>query len=367
MASIQHPSKTFRRFESKSGASGGGFTGTIPKKVGGNPACIDIPKGRYTLSFAEVTASAPADSKGNRPVLRYLAIAGIVIVVGAGGLFIFNSDRATAPDAIAPRFTESAEAYSMFFEARNIGNPPVIKARVEAALDLARAIQRMDPEFGGGYAAESMQLWNYVLFGHSDAPKADGARAIDLARRAIEFDPEFSWGHHALAQALHLSGDVAGAIEENRHAVDLNPDEPDHRGYLGLFLALAGRGSEGIEQLATALELTKSVRSPYRNLLGIVYYHDRQFAKAAEIIGRNREIGGPSGPHMLLYLAAAHALAGHKGQAAAIAQLIRNDETGFVPMTFIDRLFEIPAERDLLLDGLSKAGLSGEDLEGKTT
>ena len=118
--------------------------------------------------------------------------------------------------------------------------------------------------------------------------------------------------------------------------------------------------------MLTALELSDSVRTPYRNFLGIVSFHDRRFPQAAETMERNRDDGGPTGPHMLLYLAAAHALAGHEGRAVAIAELIRSDDSEFVPMEFLDRLFEIPAERALLLNGLAKAGLSSDELGAKS-
>ena len=46
------------------------------------------------------------------------------------------------------------EALSLFMESRQIGNPPTNRARLTAGLNLAREIQRLDPDFGGGYAAE---------------------------------------------------------------------------------------------------------------------------------------------------------------------------------------------------------------------
>jgi tetratricopeptide (TPR) repeat protein len=219
-------------------------------------------------------------------------------------------------------------------------------------------IQQIDPGFGGGYAAESLQLWNYVLFGHSTDPDADALRALELARKAVELDPEFSWGQHALAQALHINKDLAGAIGASRRAVDLDPGEPDHHGYLGLFLALSGDGAEGAKHTTTAVELSDSVRAPYRNFLGIAHFHARQFDQAAEAIQRNRDDGGPTGPHMLLFLAASNALANHDGRAAAAAQLVRNDDSGFEPMPFVDGLYEISTERDLLLNGLAQAGVT---------
>jgi len=327
-----------------------------------NPLVIDIPKGSYGMSFTEVP---PAQSDEGR-VWRWV---GIGATAGAACLaiamaFLWTDDSVEpGPTPLAPEFTESAEAYSLFFEARRIGNPPVVKARVEAALTLSEEIQSTDPSFGGGYAAEAIQLWNYVMFGHSDEPEYHSKRALELARKAVATDPEFSWSQHSLGQALHLNRDVSAAVDAVQRAVELNPTEADHHGYLGLIAALAGQGDRSIKSVNKALELNGAVRTPYRNILGIAYFLNGNYEEAAESIDTNRSMGGPSGPHMLVYLAASYALAGNDGRAQAIAELIRNDASGFDPTAFIDRLFQFPEQRDVLIDGLRMAGLSYPEIE----
>ena len=342
--------------------------GYYEKEGRNNPGRIDIPKGGYAVRFAappKAELSRNSKTQFNWSIVIVVATiavaAGVVLV--AASRWLPSPEPSISTDVIHPRFTESAEAYSLFFESRDIGNPPTTKSRVLAAIELTHEIQLLDSDFGGGYAAESIQLWNYILFGHSRNPVEDSKRALALAKKAVQIDPEFSWSQHALSQALHLNRDLAGAIEAARRAIDLNPNEPDHHGYLGLFTALSGQTSGSIAHIQKALELRNSVRTPYRNMLGIAYFHGRNFAAAAEIISQNRDTGGPSGPHMLVFLAVAHALAGHKGRAQAISELLRQDTTGFVPMEFIDRLYEAPSERKLLMDGLAKASLTEESLQ----
>ncbi|CUH45562.1 tetratricopeptide repeat protein [Ruegeria atlantica] len=322
-----------------------------------NPVVLDIPKGHYGMNFTELSVVNADKGKAWRWVgIGSLACVACLAIVIA---FLWDEDTTeTGPAPLAPEFTESAEAYSLFFEARRIGNPPVVKSRIEAALTLSREIQSIDPSFGGGYAAESIQLWNYVMFGHSDEPEYHSKRALELARRAVATDPEFSWSQHALAQALHLNRDVSAAVDAVQRAVELNPTEADHHGYLGLMSALSGQGVRSIESVKRALELNETVRTPYRNILGIAYFLNGKYQEAAEIIDTNRSMGGPSGPHMLMYLAASYALAGNDGRAQAIAELIRKDESGFAPADFIDRLFQLPEQRELIIDGLQKAGLA---------
>jgi hypothetical protein len=95
--------------------------------------------------------------------------------------------------------------------------------------------------------------------------------------------------------------------------------------------------------------------------LGVAQFHSGWYEDAAATIERNQELGGPSGPHMLMYLAASHALAGHVGRADAAATLLESDNSGFSPSDFALRLVSEEVPRDMLLEGLSKAGYSSEE------
>ena len=328
-----------------------------------NPARIDIPKGSYVpaFAFADTSATAP------RSPVRRAWVVGTTLIILASAFVLGLNWRAdiSAPEEISPRFTESAEAYSMFFESQRISNPPVIKARVDAAMRLAIEIQKIDPSFGGGYAAESMLLWKYVLFGHSDQPQADIDRAIRLARKSIETDPEFSWGHHAVGASYYLNGEQDASLAASDRAIDLNPDESIHLALKGLALAGFGMGPEAVEILERAIELDgENVRHTHLNFLGVAYFHSGRFEEAAEIIQRNREIGGPTGPHMMVYLASAHALAGNVGRADAAANLLRTRGFDFSLGTFMDHLLKTQSQKRLVIEGLSKAGLTADEIAG---
>jgi tetratricopeptide (TPR) repeat protein len=230
-------------------------------------------------------------------------------------------------------------------------------------MELARETQALDPSFGGGYAAESFLYWQYIVFGHSDWPDADARRALDLARQAIEIDPEFGWGYQSLSRALQLAGDTHGAIAAAEQAVDLDPGNAEHQGNLGLALVTSGRAADAIGPLEEAMRLAEqNVRTPYMNYLGIAYFHNREFAKAAETIERNRDRGGPTGPHMYAYLAAAHAMAGNQGHARAFAEQVRAASADFSVRHFIETLFADAAERQAVFQALEKAGLDPAEL-----
>jgi tetratricopeptide (TPR) repeat protein len=181
---------------------------------------------------------------------------------------------------------------------------------------------------------------------------------LDLARKAIEIDPEFGWGYQSLSRALQLAGDTQGAIAAAEHAVDLDPGNAEHKGNLGLTLAISGRAADAIGPLEEAIRLTPdNVRTPYMNYLGIAYFFNREFAKAAEEIERNRDRGGPMGPHMYAYLAAAHAMAGNEGRARAFAEQVRAASSEFSVRSFIENLVHDAENRQLIFEALGRAGL----------
>ncbi|PSL14528.1 hypothetical protein [Shimia abyssi] len=339
-----------------------------------DPIVIEIPKGAYVPLITrrsehdpEPEAHAPPETIGPQKFhkLRSWQIAAIgsaAAIVGfliAALLFDFRAQERE----MHPRFTESTEAYALFWEARTVGRPPTIEARVLAAMELARAAQALDPSFGGGYAAESFQLWQYVQFGHSKAPDADARRAVELAQQAIEIDPEFGWGYQSLSRAMHLLGDLEGAVIAAQQAVELSPNSAEQLGNLGLTLAVTGRSADAMAPLKEAIQLAKgNVRRPYLNYLAIAQFHNREFAESAATIERNRDIGGPMGPHMYAYLAAAHEMAGNEGHARAFAEMVRKNKSGFSTGHFLEGLIKIPDDRELLFSALEKSGLAPEDL-----
>lgn len=339
-----------------------------------DPILIEIPKGAYVPRFSDLSQSLPVPGPSQEAAERdYFGTrifgAGSLAAVGITGLVVgvlltwLFFEGPTSDQSSEPRFTEDNEAYAMFLDTRSLGRPPYIKARVVAALELARATQALDPSFGGGYAAEAFQLWQYVMFGHSKVPEADLKRARELAQKAIKVDPEFGWGYQSLSRALSLLRDIDGAITAAEQAVELSPETAEHWGNLGLTLVATGRTADAIEALEEALRLSRgNVRIPYRNYLGLAQFHNRQFAEAAKTIQHNRDIGGPTGPHMYAYIAAAHAMAGKDGHARAFAELVRSDTSGFSVGVFLQNLVGAPDEQAFLFSALEKAGLSQDDL-----
>jgi tetratricopeptide (TPR) repeat protein len=339
-----------------------------------DPIEIEIPKGAYVplISLRSDYASDPepeelSGATGLRRSfnLRLSQIGAIGLGSATIGFLLALLYFSSHPQirSILPHFTENVEAYSLFLHAREAARPPTIKTRVLVGMQLAREAQTIDPSFGGGYAMESFQLWQYVLFGHSKAPEADTQRALELAQKAIEIDPEFGWGYQSLSRVLQLKGDAKGAVAAAQHAVELSPNNAEQLGNFGLTLVVAGRSADAIAPLEKSMQLAReNVRDPYLNYFSMAQFHNREFANAAATIEKNRARGGPMGPHMHAYLAAAYAMAGNDGHARAFAAMVRSNKSGFSMGRFIETLFLEKEDRDLLFSALEKAGLSRGDL-----
>ncbi|MDX2115879.1 MAG: tetratricopeptide repeat protein [Planctomycetota bacterium] len=78
--------------------------------------------------------------------------------------------------------------------------------------------------------------------------------ALAALRRAVETRPEDPVLRENLAAAVFgITGDLAGAIEEQRRAADLDPTATERRVQLGLLLLQAGKPAEALEEFERAL------------------------------------------------------------------------------------------------------------------
>jgi hypothetical protein len=333
-----------------------------------DPVHITLPKGSYVPTFEWNRPSAMTPMSFNRFGLaaksgRRLsclpissAISLLALVSWVSWFLIFGD---TGEHATGERPIRNAEATALFLESRQISRPPSNKTRVLAGLELARQIYKIDPDFSGGYAAESFLLWSLIVFGHSASPEADKARSLELAKRAVKLDPSFGWSYLSLSRALHLLGELDGSVAAAKNAVRLSPETAEFQGNLGLVLTFAGRPGEAIKPLKSAIKLTsENPRNPYRNYLGIAYFHAGKFRDSIQLIETSRRLGGPIGPHMYAYLAAANAKISNIERAQAAAEKLLARSSVFRVREFIQNLFRHnPRSLQQIIEGIESAGI----------
>jgi hypothetical protein len=194
--------------------------------------------------------------------------------------------------------------------------PPNDMGRILLARTLFQRVKKLDPAFAGGYAGESFSHTITLLFLKTEEPERELAVALPLAEKAISIDPEFGAGHAMLSFALIFSGNLDAAAVSAQQGVKVQPGSAFTQFMLGVNKVLAGNPEEAIITLNEAIRLDPAEpRTPYRNVLGIALYSAGDYRASLNVLEANIRRGGPEGPHMDIFRAAAHAQLGQNDAA----------------------------------------------------
>jgi adenylate cyclase len=227
------------------------------------------------------------------------------------------------------RLNTDSETWSLYKQAMNLVNPPSDPVRLELSLQAFEQIIQHDPDFSGGYAGVAYVHAFKVFFGHSQSSAFDVQTALEMAAIAQRLDPTFGLTYSARAFAFLVNRDFEQALTASAKAVQLAPNDPYVMTYHGFILCAAGDPDEGIAYVETALRLDPlNVRTPYLNILGVINFQAGHYEMALRAFLRNQERGGPLGPGVHNFVAAAHFALGDSAKAVdalAVADLLRNE------------------------------------------
>ena len=227
--------------------------------------------------------------------------------------------QAVDRERLGSRYTESAEALTLYRQGLFMILPPNETKRVQAARQLFYRVIEIDPEFAGGYVGVA---WSYslpVLFNNSGARIEPLAQAISFAEQAIQVDPRFGASHVVLGFAQVLVGDEVEAVKNARLAAAMQPGDAFVQFIKGMIFILAGLPGDAFSPFNEAIRLNPiEKRAPYLNALGIARYANGQYQEALNTFTKNQVRGGPQGPHMDVFIAASYAQLGDNEQASAI-------------------------------------------------
>ena len=252
------------------------------------------------------------------------------------------------------------EALALYHQAATLRDPPTDPVRSRLAEEAYRRVIELDPEFAGGYAGLAYVLSARSWWALSEQPEIDAVAALDAARSAVNKDPEFGWAQATLAFALNVNGDHDGSLQAARSAARLSPSDPHARALSGLFQAYAGEVEAGIPLARSAIRLDPlSIRTPYRNMAGVILFHAGRFEEAFEVLAENVRLGGPDGPHMAYYRAGTLARLGRIEEARRELGKAATFPYEIDIMDFLSA-FRDPREANELLDSLESVGFDGE-------
>lgn len=120
------------------------------------------------------------------------------------------------------------------------------------------------------------------------------------ARKAVEADSNLADAHMVLADCKEREWDWSGAESEYRRAIELNPGLARAHHWYAVLLVNMNRPNEAITEIQQAVDLDPLTDRLY-NLEADIYYHARQYDRAAQVIATLEERDGHSlFPHDML-------------------------------------------------------------------
>src|SRR6516164_7959181 len=204
--------------------------------------------------------------------------------------------------------------------------------------------------------------WNFAgVFGWIDEPPLVASEKMgDAARRAVAADDQDATAQAVLGLYELFSSRHDDAIKRLKRAIELDPNSSFARGFLGVAFSFGGEPDSSIAALDEAIRL-----SP-RDYLMVIWYtasawshlHAERFAEAVNSAKQAIEFN-PNFPdsHWTLAAAAAH-LGQMKEAKAALERFVRLLPGLTLGDPRLIRPFRRPTDRERVLSGLRKAGLS---------
>lgn len=180
---------------------------------------------------------------------------------------------------LTKRYTENTEAYKLYLQGRYCLGKLTGEGIKKGIEKFQEAIDQ-DPSYALAYAglahAYYIQSSNYL------PPKEAMPKARAAALRALEMDDSLAEAHASLALVkAFYEWDWAGAENEYKRAIELNPGYASAHHWYGWYLSLVGRLGEAIMQIKKADELDP-LSLEINSDLGLSFFFARQYGKALE-------------------------------------------------------------------------------------
>ena len=216
------------------------------------------------------------------------------------------------------KYTDNLEAYDYYL--RGVEYFPISRLTKEKSILARQMLKRainLDPKFAAVYALLSLTHSHEWAMGWNQDPQSL-ENAFELAQRAIALDKSLPLGHAMLGEVYLMKKEHEKAIDEQKKAIVLSPNDADGIAGLGGILTWAGRPEETIGLVKKAMRLNPMYQSEYLWNLGHAYYLMGRYQEAIEILKRARDRDPDYlPPHV--YLAASYSNLGQEEEARAEA------------------------------------------------
>ncbi|HYO62599.1 MAG TPA: protein kinase [Pyrinomonadaceae bacterium] len=301
-----------------------------------------------------------------------------------------QQQRGVVPSGPAPtpkRYTDNTEAYQAYLRGRYFWNRRTAEGFRKALEHFQRAIE-IDRRYALAYAGladcYALQSDYGVVPPHTAMPEARRAAA-----RAIELDNTLAEAHTSLAFVkMAYEWDWAGAEQEFRSAIKLNPNYATAHQWYASCLVQMGRFDEALAEIQRAQELDPLSLIINANR-GLYLYYAKQYDAAFEQVKKTLEVDRTfgvahlylgylnlqrqgaeaaigefqeaitykrDGPEVQAALGHAYAVAGQTARAREQLERLRGPQQGhYVSPYFVAIVYAGLGERESALEWLQKA------------
>ncbi|ANP85972.1 adenylate cyclase [Rhizobium leguminosarum] len=232
-------------------------------------------------------------------------------------------------------------------------------ARVRDCLEAALALF---PSYATAWAMLSIVYLDEDRYKFNPTLGQDTAiqRALHAARRATQIDPTNTRGLQALMTALFFDRQLAESLRVGEQALATNPNDTELMGEFGTRLAIAGQWQRGASLLDEAIALNPGSGGFYHGTRALAAYMLRDNQTAVLEI---RQANMQKFPLFHVVAAIIYAEAGMMDDARREGQVFVSMRPDFLPniVTELAMRNMQPEDRDRLIEGLRKAGMTVPD------
>jgi eukaryotic-like serine/threonine-protein kinase len=195
---------------------------------------------------------------------------------------------------LAKRPTENVEAYQLYLQGLFYWNKWT-QADFKKAAEFFTLAAQKDPHYALSYAGLAD---TYSLLGDAGylPPSEAWPKAKAAAMQALEIDDSLAEAHTSLGLVReHFEWDWAGAEQEFKRAIELNPNSATAHHWYGDYLGNMGRSEEGLREVRKAQELDP-LSLIINTTLGWQLYLARQNDQAIEQLRKVLDIDAKFAP-----------------------------------------------------------------------
>ena len=186
-------------------------------------------------------------------------------------------------------YTDDPEAFRAYIKGRYFWNRRTPEG-LHKGLEYAHRAVALDPAYAAAYVCLA-DTYNLLGAQHSVVPPGEAfPKARAAAERALEIDPLMAEAYASLGFVAYCyEWDWGAAQGHFRRAFELKPNYSTAHHWYGEFLSSAGRFEEAFATLRHALDLDPLSLAVGTDL-GAVFYYARDYARAAEELGKALEV-----------------------------------------------------------------------------